>query len=351
MDQDVIFEKLSGVGGDLAIITLNRAKVLNALNYNMVRTMYDQLQRDMRDPQIKAIIIRAVPGRAFCAGGDLKTTYIQQNETPEANIKFFETEYLLNRLIYHCPKPYIALLDGITMGGGVGISIHGSHRVGSENLIFAMPETTIGFYPDVGGTYFLPRLPDYTGYYAALTGARLSPADCLHLGLITQYIPSDAFADVIHALSQTPMDAENAKPLVDETLKQFCRNPGASEIARSQENIAKVFSQSTVSKIIEEVRTSQDQLLTSSYDQLQKKSPTSLKVTFEALNRARTMDFDACMQQELIMTTHFLNTHDFMEGIRALIVDKDQTPDWQPSTLSEVKDEVVEQYFYEEAHS
>src|SRR3989338_2126316 len=190
-DQEVLFEEIAGQGGHLGVITLNRPQILNSLNQTMIDAMYAQLNKWAIAPDIKAVVIRAAPGRAFCAGGDLRFTYERFKNKDPLLSTFFRDEYQLNRLIYHFPKPYIALLDGITMGGGVGISIHGSHRVATENLLFAMPETGIGFFPDVGGTYFLPRLPGRIGYYLGLTGARIKTDDCVTLGISQHKVTRD----------------------------------------------------------------------------------------------------------------------------------------------------------------
>src|SRR5579872_925135 len=180
---EIAFEEISGRDDNLGLITLTRQSVLNALNQKMINAIDQQLKEWENANHIKAVVIRAAPGRAFCAGGDVRSVYDRKLAQDPKIADFFRDEYGMNRRIHHYPKPYIALMDGITMGGGVGISVHASHRVATERLVFAMPETGIGFFPDVGTTYVLPRLPDFIGMYLGLTGARLTLNDCLALGL------------------------------------------------------------------------------------------------------------------------------------------------------------------------
>src|SRR3990167_4221018 len=195
--QDILFEELVGHEGNIGLVTLNRPKALNALTHSMILSLDKQLTLWEEQENIKAIVITAVEGRAFCAGGDIRFTYEKWDYNDGSLPLYFRDEYRLNRRIFHYSKPYIALLDGITMGGGVGISIHGSHRVATENLVFAMPETGIGFFPDVGGTYFLPRLPDKFGYYLGITGARIDCYDCCALGLTQHFVSRASFTHMM----------------------------------------------------------------------------------------------------------------------------------------------------------
>ncbi len=197
---DILFEELSGRDGNIGLITLNRQKALNALNHQMFLDLNAQLAEWETADHIKAVIIRAAEGRAFCAGGDIRYAFQKKLENDPTLPLFFRDEYQLNLRIFHYPKPYIALLDGITMGGGAGISLHGSHRIGTERLVFAMPETSIGFYPDVGASYFLSRLPYKVGFYLGLTSARITYNDCFWLGLINYFVPQDDFSKLIYAI-------------------------------------------------------------------------------------------------------------------------------------------------------
>lgn len=345
---DVLFETISGKAGDVGVITLNRPEVLNSLDHGMIQHMYTHLNEWKSARTIKAVIIRAAEGRAFCAGGDLRLTHDRWLVKDRALSQFFYEEYHLNRLIFHFPKPYIALLDGITMGGGVGISIHGSHRVATDRLLFAMPETGIGFYPDVGGTYFLPRLPGKTGYYLGLTGARLDCDTSVALGVATLKVARESLNNIIRALADEPLDDRaglSARQRASEVLNQFNLPIQPSHLLAQQAEIDHCFAGDRMEAIISLLQQSRSPLMKEAIAVLAKKSPTSLKVTLKALQEGKELDFDECMKQEYRLTCHFLEGHDFAEGIRAIIIDKDQAPVWDPATLNEVSHREVLDYF------
>lgn len=340
---EVLFEEINGKDGDVGLMTLNRPAALNALNHSMILAMSSQLQYWETADHIKAVIIRAAEGRAFCAGGDLRATYQLLSTNPSAAIAFFRDEYQLNKRIYHYSKPYIALLDGITMGGGVGISIHGSHRIATDKLLFAMPETGIGFFPDVGGTYFLPRLKGMIGYYIGLTGARLQSDDCVELG-ITQYkVTSNDLSELMTAIAQEKFN-ENADLTVSKVIEQF-KLATNSRFLQQQTKIDEAFSEKTIEDILANLQQSSHSCLQEAKKMLMKNSPISLKVTLRALQQGKNLDFDACMEQEYKLSGHFLKSHDFREGIRAILIDKDQKPNWIPNSIKEVSDQVIDQYF------
>lgn len=342
MTDHVLFSVMPGNDGDLGIITLNRQQALNAINLAMVEAMLKQLRAWQVNHSIKAVVITASPGRAFCAGGDLRHTYDKNHLRISEMSDFFRTEYQLNKTIYHFPKPYIALWDGITMGGGVGISIHGSHRVATENLLFAMPETGIGFFPDVGGTYFLPRLPNKMGYYIGLTGARLKLADCIALGIATDHVTSDKLPELIKTLAVTKFRSD---AVVSEIIHKFSKNVDTSPLMQHQALIEKAFTAVSMETLMEQLKSDPGEFCARAYDELLKKSPISLKVTLHALHVASELNFDNSMQQEFRLACRFLEGHDFSEGIRAVIIDKDQNPKWLPADLKEVSDEEVNSYF------
>jgi enoyl-CoA hydratase len=336
-----------GRHGQIGVITLNRGEVLNSLNLTMIRAMQAQLQRWAQADQVKAVIIRAGEGRAFCAGGDLRFTYDRYQAHDGSMMDFFREEYQLNRFIYHFPKPYLALLDGITMGGGVGISIHGSHRIATDRLLFAMPETGIGFFPDVGGSYFLPRLSGQIGFYLGLTGAKLECDDCVALGIAHQKVPRENIPKLIAMLVDCEFDqANNSRAAVTQVIEQFSVevNPETTLLAK-QAMIEESFSRGTMEKIIQHLQQQKDAFSQATALALLKKSPTSLKVTLRALQEGEDLDFDACMTQNYQLASRFLQGHDFMEGIRAVIIDKDHVPRWNPNLLEEVTEEEVEKYF------
>lgn len=340
----VIFEEMPGVGGNLGVITLNRPSALNSLNQAMIHAMHERLLAWQENKAIKAVVIRAVPGRAFCAGGDIRATYDYQLAGDTRANDFFRDEYALNRCIFHYSKPYIALLDGITMGGGVGVSIHGSHRIGTENLLFAMPETGIGFFPDVGGTYFLPRLYDHVGYYLGLTGARIKQADCLAVGIIQHAMASNRLPDVLTTLASTTFKGDPFKA-VTQLLEPFQAEVSQSPLQQAGSLIQMCFSKSTMEDILKALTEFKNDFCQTAIHTLLTKSPSSLKITLKALQLGARLDFDVCMAQEYALAVHFNQSHDFREGVRAVLIDKDQTPLWQPPSLAQVTENLVDHYF------
>lgn len=341
---DVLFEEVSGRDGNLGVITLNRPQVLNALNHNMFLVINEQLTKWEAADQIKAVIIRAAEGRAFCAGGDIRSAYEKKLANDPTLAYFFRDEYQLNLHIHHYTKPFIALLDGITMGGGAGVSMHGSHRVATDRLLFSMPETSIGFYPDVGGSYFLSRLPYKMGFYLGLTSARVTYSDCVALGLANYMMSRDSFPQLIYALADTSLE-ENAKAKVSETIEQFTIPYGESALLQYKNVIEKCFSKATVEEILQalEIEGSEWSLQTAAA--IKTKSPTSLKITLRALQEGEKSSIDQCMRMEYRLTNRFIEGNDFFEGIRAAIIDKDQKPKWQPAQLENVSHEMVAKYF------
>lgn len=337
---EVLFEEQNHLG----IITLNRPAALNSLNHSMIHAIYNQLKSWEFVDNIKAVLIRAVPGRAFCAGGDLRLTYDRIKAKDPIMADFFRDEYQLNRKIFHYPKPYIALLDGITMGGGVGISLHGSHRIATDKLLFAMPETGIGFFPDVGGTYFLPRLPGRIGYYLGLTGARVVSDECVKLGLADVKISQDAITDLTNELMQESFTGD-AHAVVSKIIEQYRLPVHASPLLEQQQAIDHCFAGSTMEEIVAALKNSTNPLCSDAAIALAQKSPTSLKITLRALQQGKHSDFDECMRQEFRLVSRFLLGHDFAEGIRAVIIDKDQKPQWKPAVIEDVKEAEVDKYF------
>jgi len=344
MTTEVLFEEIEGKGGDLGIITLNRPSALNALTLTMIHAMQEKLTAWESADHIKAVVIRAAEGRAFCAGGDLRLMHEHMQKQNPGVIDFFRDEYALNSRIYHYSKPYIALLDGITMGGGAGISIHGSHRIATERLLFAMPETGIGFFPDVGGTYFLPRLPDYFGYYLGLTGARIACDWALHLGIVTHKMAEEAIPLLLNELAQQSF-ASDAKATVSTILEQYCIPAKLILSMEDRRAIRDCFSANTIEEILSALEQHKQDICQQAAITMLKKSPTSLKVSLKAFQQGLSYSFDACMKQEYKLVSHFLKNHDFIEGIRAAIIDKDQMPIWYPATLSLVSANQVEHYF------
>lgn len=339
---EIQFEEIAGKDGKIGLITLTRQQALNALNHRMFLALGAQLPEWDKSPHIKAVVIRAAEGRAFCAGGDIRHAYELKKANDPTITAFFHDEYQMNQCIHHFSKPYIAFLDGITMGGGVGISIHGSHRIATEKLMFSMPETGIGFYPDVGTTYYLSRCPYHIGTYLGLTGARIGADDCKAIGFVENIVAHDSLQKILEELIQTSLPDRSA---VTNIINKFALAPGQSKLFEHKDEINRCFSKDTVEEIIAELEKQSSEWSNQTAAIIKTKSPTSLKVTLCALQQAAKMSFDECMKMEYRLTCRFVEGHDFFEGIRAAIIDKDQAPKWKPSTLADVKVAEVEKYF------
>ncbi|MBP2227488.1 enoyl-CoA hydratase [Azospirillum agricola] len=340
---EILFERRGAIG----LVTLNRPKALNALTLNMVRLFIPQLRAWDADPEVKAVVIQGAGEKAFCAGGDVVGLYEAGKAAREGNgdgsivRAFFSEEYILNRLIKRLSKPYVALIDGISMGGGVGLSEHGTHRIVTERTLFAMPETGIGLYPDVGGTYFLPRLPGQTGVWLGLTGDRLKAADMLAIGAADAFVPSAGIEALVADL------AAGTPP--DEAVAKAKGSAGEAGVPANRAAIDRCYGFDTVEAIVKALEAEGTDWAAAQLATLKRVSPTSLKVTLTALRRGAKLDFDACMVQELRLSLAFLAGDDFYEGIRAALVDKDKNPKWKPADLAGVGPSDVERHFAEPA--
>lgn len=332
MTDEVLFE----TRGSLGLITLNRPQVLNALNRPMCLAIHRQLDAWRDDAAVKAVAIRGAGDRAFCAGGDVVTVYrAGKSGSPEWE-GFFHDEYCMNHAIATYPKPYVALIDGITMGGGVGLSIHAPYRVATERTLFAMPETGIGLIPDVGGTHALPRLPGELGAYLGLTGARLKAADSVYAGIATHYTPSDQLDALVEALA--------AGTDVETVLGDFACDTDEAPLDAHRTSIDRDFAHDSVEAIVASLAEgdawAQEQAAT-----LARMSPTSCKLTLRALREGAKLDIAAALRNEYRIVCAIKTGHDFYEGVRAQLVDKDRNPKWKPATLAEVSDAEVDRYF------
>ncbi|SDR50989.1 enoyl-CoA hydratase [Rhizobiales bacterium GAS113] len=334
-------EILTESRGRLGLITLDRPEALNALTLAMVRAMRVALDGWANDPAISCVAIRAAGGRAFCAGGDIQTIYRQRQEGQAGeSLTFWAEEYDLNRVIKRYPKPYIALTDGIVMGGGVGVSVHGSHRVAGERFQFAMPEVGIGFFPDVGATYALPRLPWRAGFWLALTGGRIGRGTAAAFGLATHCVASTRFDAVIEALA-----AGEAPHQV--LIREAVPAGEAPELAQAGV-VARCFAGATIEEILaalDEAAAASSAFAADATASMRAKSPTSLKLTLAALHLGRRLEFEEAMRLEYRICSRIIAGHDLYEGIRAQVIDKDRNPRWQPPALSEVASEAIEAYF------
>ena len=328
---EVLFERR----GHLGIVTLNRPKAVNALTAGMASAMLDQLTRWADDDAIAAVLVRGAGERGLCAGGDIVAIYRDMLDGGQATAEFWAEEYRLNLLISEYPKPYVAFMDGLVLGGGVGISAHGSVRVVTERTRMGMPETTIGFVPDVGGTLLLSRSPGETGTHAALTGAHLDGADALFLGLADHYVPSERLAELAVALESEAAGSAVAR---------FTEEAPRSALAAQREWIDACYSSDDAAEILRRLRTVGGEA-EGVADTIETKSPTAVAVALASLRRVRGFSLDEALAQEYRVGLRFLAGPDFREGIRAQVVDKDRTPHWQPATLGEVRHDDVEAYF------
>jgi enoyl-CoA hydratase len=338
--QDILFERRGAVG----LITLNRPRVLNALTLDMFKATQVQLDAWATDPAVHAVIIEGAGEKAFCAGGDIRALYEAGRAGDPLTAELFRVEYRLNRFIKFYPKPYIALMDGIAMGGGVGVSIHGSHRVATERSMFAMPETGIGLIPDVGGGYFLPRLPGRLGMFLGLTGTRALAADMVYTGLATHYVPADRLADLIAALTDADWRKMGPKT-VDRAVADRAGVPEPAALARHRAAIDRCFAGNSVEDVLAALDAEGTDWAQAVLDDLGKKSPTSLKLTFRQLTQGARMSFDEVMVMEYRLSQACMAGHDFFEGVRALIIDKDGIPRWSPDRLEAVSGEVIARAF------
>lgn len=326
------------------VLTLNRPQALNALNRDMVLAMRATLEHWASDPAIEVVLIRGAGDRAFCAGGDIRQIHdlgkVEGKAGTPAQLDFFADEYRLNAYLHRYPKPIVAMIDGIVMGGGVGVSVHGPYRVGSEKTLFAMPEVGIGFFPDVGGTHFLPRLKHEVGSYYALTGERAKQADAHATGILTHCVPSARFDELEAALG--------AGGKVGKTLARFHVDPGEAPIAAHLKAIERLFSGLSVEEILSDL--DREDGPSKAFAQkaalvMRGKSPTSQAIALHQMRIGRDMDMDTCMITEFRIVSHIMLGHDFYEGVRAAIIDKGATPQWQPAALSDVDPAVIAAHF------
>jgi enoyl-CoA hydratase len=336
MTDDVVIRTEGACG----VLSLNRPKAINALNHAMVVAMTEALLAWRDDPVVEAVIIDHSEGRGFCAGGDI--AFLRNSALTDGGAggrKFFFDEYRLNHLIMTYEKPIVAFMDGITMGGGVGLADPARFRVATENTRLAMPETGIGLFPDVGGGWFLSRMKGRLGQYLALTGARMDGAECLWAGSATHYLPAAALADAKARIAADP-DAILA------ILHEFSAVPPEPKIAALAEDIARLFASDRYEDILEALEADGSELAYSTLAALHTKSPQTCKVALRQLATSLTLpDFAGNMVMEYRIGARVLVRPDFAEGVRAVIVDKDNAPKWNPATPEGVTDEMLDAIF------
>ncbi|MDQ2083712.1 enoyl-CoA hydratase/isomerase family protein [Xanthobacteraceae bacterium Astr-EGSB] len=334
---DILFTR-RGVAG---IVTLDRPRALNSLTHEMVLHLSAQLDAWRGDPAVERVVVTAAGERAFCAGGDIKVIY-EYGRSGEHHraLAFWRDEYALNTLIKRYPKPYVSLIDGIVMGGGVGISVHGSHRIAGERFVFAMPEVGIGLFPDVGGTWFLPRLAGLTGTYCALTGERLGPEDAVMAGVATHRVASGRFGALLDALAEPGP--------TDDILAGFARPAGEGPLTPRLVAVNRLFAPDRVEDIVDglDAWTGPDADWAQGLARtIRTKAPKSLKIALAQMRRGLMWTFEDCMRAEFRLVSRFVYEHDFYEGVRAVVIDRDNRPQWRPATLAEVADADVEAHF------
>jgi len=343
-ESEILFDVKDGLG----LITLNRPKALNALTHGMILELEKVIPGWEKDPAIKAVVLRGAGDRAFCAGGDVTNLYRESRENPSGTLRrdFFRDEYIVNRRIYRYAKPWISLIDGIDMGGGVGLSVHGSHSVASEKFLFAMPETTIGLFPDVGGGYFLTRLQGALGTFLALTSHRLKIADGVWAGIVGAHVPSGRMNDLQAALGAADLSGPDADRKVDAVIAGFAADPGLPTLPAMMPDIDRCFSAESVGEIVAKLGKQGGEWADRQLAALLKLSPLAMAITLEQLRRCANRSFEDSMTIEYRMSQACMRPdHDFFEGVRALLIDKDQTPKWNPPTIDGVTREMVDAHF------
>lgn len=339
---------LTSAANGLGHITLNRPAALHALNTHMCANMIQALLAWRDDASINAVLLDHAPGtRGFCAGGDIRMIAESGAGDGAEARRFFHTEYQLNHLLFHYPKPIVALIDGVTMGGGVGISMPARFRIATENTTYAMPETGIGLFPDVGGGWYLPRKPGAIGMWLALTGARLKAADCLIAGIATHYMPTEILAAAraqIAGAAQTH-DAERALESGLDALSESAGKP--KELTPENiDRINRIFALESVEAIFAALEADASDWANAQLATLRTKSPQAMKVSFRQMREGAAMpSFTDEMRSEYRLASRVCALHDFQEGVRALIVDKDNAPKWSPAALDDVSDALLDQIF------
>ncbi len=320
-------------------ITLNRPKALNALTWGMVKAIHATLQAWRDDPAVEVVILDGAGDRGLCAGGDVRWLYDAKARAPADAEDFWADEYRLNSFIARYPKPYVAVMDGIVMGGGIGLSAHGRHRIVTERSQLAMPETTIGLIPDVGGTFLLSRAQGRLGVYLGLLGTRMSGADAIQAGFADSYVPVAKLPALLAQLAQ------RGDP-VDEIIEDVSEPVPPSPLAAKRELIDRMFDGAAMCEVHAKLLTSADPLATQARADLAMRSPKALALTLEAIRRAKAYtSLDEALFVEYRLCTRLFADGEFVEGVRALLVDKDKAPRWNPPRAESITADLLDSYF------
>lgn len=337
-------EIIIGRSYSLGLVTLNRPRVLNSLNLKMVRQIEAALDRFEDDPDVSAILLQAEGGRAFCAGGDIRMIYESGKGGHGQAELFWREEYRLLARIHHFPKPIVVLLDGLAMGGGVGLSTHASHRIATERLKLAMPETGIGFFPDVGTTWRLSRAPGETGTYLGLTGEIVGPEDAISVGLADHLVPHERLEALVETLSSSSRDMDAAS--VSATIRRFATGPEPGTLSVHRKAIDMCFAPDTMEDIVNALAADGSAFAQATLKTLKARSPTALKIALAMLRAGRnSRSLEECLDREFAGAAAILTLPDFYEGVRAAVIDKDRNPRWSPSSLSEVSESELARFF------
>jgi len=331
--EDVLFRVERGLGW----ITLNRPRSINALDHAMVREIDARLEEWQTDPAVVGVVITGAGKRGLCAGGDIVSIYEDARSGGTASVDFWRDEYVLNARIASYPKPYVAIMDGIVMGGGVGVSAHGSLRIVTDRTMMAMPEVGIGFVPDVGGTWLLARAPGELGTHLALTGDRFGAADAIACRLADHYIPADEIPTLLDVLDGASIGI---------AIQQAARTTPDSPLLAERSWIDECYPSDSATEIVEKLCAHPDPAAQKAAERIVTQSPTAVAVTLRSLREARrATNLRQVLDQELIVSKAALRSHDLVEGIRAQVIDKDRTPHWSPASLDDVSSELIDSYF------
>lgn len=339
---DVLIERT----GVLGRITLNRPTAINALTHDMALRMHSALRSWRDDPEVGAVLITGEGERGLCAGGDIRAIYADARAGGTETLDFWRDEYRLNAAIARYPKPIVAIMHGLVMGGGIGISAHARYRVVTDGSTLGMPEVGIGLVPDVGGTWLLARAPGELGTHAALTGLPFGPGDAIELGFADWYVPAGRLAALTAALRDIPAGEPEPASAVGAAIQGVSEPAPWSDLASWRGWIDHCYRADSVEEILERLESSGEPDAANAAKEIGRKSPVSVRVALEALRRARRLDsLEAALDQELRVSTRCFAAPDLVEGIRAQVIDKDRNPRWNPATLTQVGEELVAAYF------
>lgn len=345
MTNEVLF---SANDNGVATITLNRPKALNSLSYEMVKELGQKLEEWQTDDSICLVVLNGAGEKGFCAGGDIKALY-QSNSSDAAYQdakQFFKVEYEVDRLIYTFPKPIIACLDGIVMGGGVGLAYGASHKIVTERTKWAMPEMNIAFFPDVGAAYFLNKAPGYLGRYLALTASVITAADILYIKAADIYMTQDALGEFILAVNETNWHGRSIENTLQDLIESYVSSPNEeSQLHNQEELINEHFAFNTIEDIILSLEEKGDAFAEETKKTILSKSPFSLKITLKQLIDGENKTIEECLATDLTLATNFMKHHDFFEGVRTVLIDKGQTPQYRYKKFADVSEKVVNDFF------